>query len=245
MAKKSATSKGYRHFQKDKNAASEKEFKTIIIGLISFVVVIALVMIGIKVYDNIGTIKVKDNVIQNVEDTWIIKNTGTNSKPSVFKMAEITAPVEGYAVRTPERTVQYTQVNYYEAEDESNPIPSYYAVVASGNYDEIPYTTYGSMSALGTIINQTEIRSGEMAGHKYYFYSLQYTADESEAQDGSEIKYREALNAYFESKFEGYSILVSVGGEVADENSFNSEEDLFALLEKVAENLVVTSRFDK
>jgi len=244
MAKKSAKSKGYRHYQKDKNAASEKEFKTIIIGLIIFVAIIAVIMIGIKVYDNIGTLKVKDDVIQNVEDGWIIKNVGTNSKPRVFKMAEMTAPVEGYTLRTPERELHYTQVDNYEAEDENNPIPAYYTVVANGNYDEIPYTTYSSMAALGTIINQGEIKFAETAGMKYSYYTLQYSNDESEAQDGSALKYRESLNAYFDSKFEGYSILVSVGGEVADENSFSTEEDLLAMVEKIAANLVMTGKFD-
>lgn len=243
MAKKSAKSKGYRHYQKDKSAASEKEFRTIMIGLIAFVAIIVIVMVGIKIYDNIGLIKVKDSVIQNVEDNWIIKNTGTNSKPAVFKMAEM-SPVEGYTVVTPERAVQYTQANYYEAEDETNPIQKYYVVVASGNYDEIPYRTYDSMASLGTIINQSEIKTGEMAGLKYSYYTLQYSADQSEAQDGSDIRYNESLNAYFESKFEGYSILISVGNEVADENSFNSEEDLMALLEKAAANLKICSRFD-
>ena len=244
MAKKSAKSKGYRHYQKDKAAASEKEFKTIIIGLAIFVAIIVVVMIGIKVYENIGTLKVKNDVIQNVEDGWIVKNVGTNSKPQVFKMAEVTAPVEGYTLKTPERAIQYTQVDYYSAEDETNPIQDYYVTVASGNYDEIAYTTYSSMAALGTILNQSEVKSGEMSGIKYNYYSLQYSSDKSEAQDGSEMEYRESLNAYFESKFDGYSILVSVGSAVADENSFNSEEDLLALLEKVAEKLVITGKFD-
>ncbi|MBE5773121.1 MAG: hypothetical protein E7337_04225 [Clostridiales bacterium] len=244
MAKKSAKSKGYRHFQKDKAAESDREFKRIIMGLAAFVLIVAIVMIGVKVYDNIGLIKVKDSVIQDVQDNWVLKNTGNNSKPRVFKMAEINNAVEGYTMTELERNVQTTQAHYFMADDENNPIEMYYVVVGTGNHDVLPYNTYGTMGSLGNIISQSEIKTGEAAGKEFCYYTLQYSSDRSEAQDGSEIEYRESLNAYFDSKFEGYSILVGVGGKVADENSFNSEEDLLALLEKVAAELVITGRFD-
>lgn len=244
MAKKSAKTKGYRHYQEDKKAAEDKEFKTIVIGLVAFVAIVAIVMAGIKIYDGIGRIKVKDKEILNVEDNWIIHNTGNQAYPAVYKMAEM-EPVEGYTVTLPERTVQYIQSNRYITEDESRPVKEYYVTVASGKYDEVPYETYERVTSIGTTINCSEIQKAEIAGMKCVYYTRQSSYDYSENQDSSDVRYSESLTAYFESKFKDYSIMVSIGGEVADENSFNSDEDLMALLEEVAGNIKMCSRFEK
>lgn len=245
MSKKSAKTKGYRNFKKDKQADSEKEFRTMIIGLIVVVAVVAIAMIGIKVYDNIGKLKVDGYNILGVGENWIIKNTGSQAEPKVFKMAELNEVVEGYTLEPMERHLQYSQSNYYMAEDENNPIDTYCVTVATGNHDVAVYNGYDKVGGFGAMINQSEIKTGTAAGKDFYYYTLQYFNDQSEAGDGSDIHYRESLNAYFDSEFEGYSIMVSIINEAADANSFNTEEDLMALLEKVAEDLVITSRFEK
>jgi len=243
MAGKSAKSKGYRQYKEaEMKKAREKENKTLITGIIVFVVAILVVAIGIKVYDNYGTLKVVDYVVQDVEDNWIIKNFGTSNDPKVYKVAEVAAPAAGYALQPADRNVRQTQVNYYRAEDEANPIQGYYVTVGTGEYDELAQGTYGSVAAYGDIISMSEIKETEIAGMKVAYYHSTYSMDYSQAADGSDIRYIESLNAYFDSKFNGYSVLVSVGDQVADENSFNAEEDLMKVLEEIAGNLKMCKR---
>lgn len=243
MSKKSsAASKGYREYRPTKKTMSEREKRTMIIGLIAFFVIVIGVVVGVKIYEDRGLLKVKDNVIQGVEDTWIVKNTGTNTEPRVFKMAEMTAPLEGYTLDAPDRNIMQTQFSFYNADDEDAPVEQYYVGVANGNYDEAPENTYSAMASFGTIIDRSEITYDEIAGIKVGYYSQSYSMDQSEAQDGSDVHYYQYLNAYFESNFKGYSILISVGGEVDNEDSMVSDEELLNVLEAAAANLVISPR---
>ena len=237
--KTSAKSKGYRPSQTDKK---KREMRTMYIGLAVFAVIIIGVVVGVRIYETYGVLDVADGVVQNVEDTWILKNTGDRSSPRVFKMAEMTAPVEGYTLETPDRSINQTLINYYNADDETNPVSQYYVLVATGDYDEISAQSYEQLGGYVTILRTTEVQTTEINGMDVCYYSYDYSMDTSEAQDGSEIRYFQSLNAYFESRFDGYSILISVGDEVADENSFATEDELMAVMEAAAANLVVCGR---
>lgn len=239
MANKSARSKGYRNFnKKEKEAKDARDNKIILIGTIAFVVVILMIVLGVKLADKIGTIPVKDNVIQ-AEDSWIVRNMGTSSKPRVYKMAEVSGPVEGFEMTVPKREIRESQFHVFDSIDENAEVTHYYMGMANGEYDEIADATYEDMSAFGTSLYATEVMPLEINGHKAYYYSLHYQLDNSEAQDGSEIAYYQCMNAYFESKFDGVSLLISVGDRVADENSFASDEALMEVLEKAFEKVTL------
>lgn len=240
--KKSARSKGYQSYESKKKAKAQKETRTMIIGIVVFAVILIGVLVGVKVYDNWGTLKVKDNVIQNVEDSWILKNVGTTSKPKVYKMAEMTAPVEGYTQKALDRNIQQWQYNIYNADDENAKVSKYTVSVATGNYDEAPDKVRTSISSMGDTIAMSEVQMGEIAGQKVGYFSRNYSMDISEDQDGSDIRFYQSLYAYFEAKFSGYSILISVGDEVADENAFATDEELMDVMEKAAANLVINGR---
>lgn len=232
MAKSSARSKGYRNFNKQaKEAKNAKETKTMIIGLIAFAVIILLVFVGIKVADKIGTLPVKDGVIQ-AEESWIVRNMGTASNPRVYKMAEVSGPIEGFDMTVPKRDIRESQFHVFKATDENAEVTQYYMGMANGEYDEIAGKSYIDMASFGIPLYATEIKELELNGHKGFYYSLQYALDGSEAQDGSELTYYQCMNAYFDAKHKGTSLLVSVGDVVADENSFASDEALMEVLEK-------------
>ena len=122
----------------------------------------------------------------------------------------MTAPLEGYTLDAPDRNIMQTQFSFYNADDEDAPVEQYYVGVANGDYDEAPENTYSAMASFGTIIDRSEITYDEIAGIKVGYYSQSYSMDQSEAQDGSDVHYYQYLNAYFESNFKGYSILIKM-----------------------------------
>lgn len=232
MAKSSARSKGYRSFNKKaKEAKNARDNKTILVGTIVFVVAVLLVVIGVNVFDKIGTIPVKDDYIQ-AEDTWIVRNMGTSYDPRVKKMAEVSGPAEGFEMTVPSREIRQSQFHTFDAIDENAKVTHYYMGMANGDYTKISAESYLNMSTFGTQLYATDIMETEINGHKCIYYSLQYELDNSEAQDGSDMGYYQCMNAYFDVKQKDTSLLISVGDKVSGPDAFATDEELMAVLEQ-------------
>ena len=81
MAKKSARSKGYRKFHKEVKGYTPQEKKIMTIGFIAIAVVLIAVLVLPDFIESFSLLKVKDGVVQDMGDNWLIANTGTSSKP--------------------------------------------------------------------------------------------------------------------------------------------------------------------
>ena len=95
MGKNSARAKGYRKNQKKSTGYTESEKKIMTIGFLVIVLVIVGVLVLPDWIESFSLLKVKDGVVQGVEDNWLICNLGTSSSPKYRKLAEIN-PVEGF-----------------------------------------------------------------------------------------------------------------------------------------------------
>ena len=186
MAKKaSARSKGYRTYQKKKEVRQwtdqEKQLaKRVAIAVAALIVVIVIVALAVR---NIGVLKVKDGVVQNVQENWVLRNVGTNSKPRVYRLATVDQPLEGFELETPDRTVSQGLYNIYRSTDESAFPASYTLGGAAGEYDAIAQTVRDRLVGEDEDI---EIVSTTLAGKKVSYFIRANTVDLTEAGEGTE-----------------------------------------------------------
>lgn len=121
-----------------KAIARNKEFaqkygKQIILGVIAAVVLIIAIWLCCKWFVGPGgSIPNWFGTLRDVEENWVVANTGTSSSPKYFKFGEVTAP-EGYTL-----TEGYNygdnlvQTFSYVADDEAAPVQEVYYGGAAG-----------------------------------------------------------------------------------------------------------------
>jgi len=117
----------------------EKEFiqkygKQILIGVLAAIVVIVAIWLGCKFFVGPGgSIPNWFGTLRNVEEDWIIANTGTSDKPKYFKLGEYTAP-EGYTLDEDYGLTagSLAQSQYYTANDENAVAQALYVAGVGG-----------------------------------------------------------------------------------------------------------------
>lgn len=237
MAKKtSARSKGYRTYHKKPEArqwtdAEKQRAKWIAIAAAALIVVI---VVAVMIVRNVGVLKVRNGVVQNTEETWVLRNTGTNSKPRVYRIAS-SEPIDGFTLQTPDRTVSQGLYNTYKAVDESA-VPSTYTLGgATGAYDEVSQTVLERMASDDESI---QLVKGETAGRKTAYFIRSYNVGDPE-EEGAEVEYYQYLYGYVDAKLKGYSVMVLIGGQVADESAYQPDEALAAMFEEIVKNTTI------
>lgn len=131
-----------RNLQKiadEKAKQKEKEFirkygKQILIGVLAAIVLIVGIWLGCKWFVGPGgSIPNWFGTLRNVEEDWLIANTGTTSKPRYFKLGEYTAP-EGYTMDETYAIYEgdLSQHQYYTADDESAVVQAVYVSGVGG-----------------------------------------------------------------------------------------------------------------
>ena len=88
MAKKSARSKGYRKYHQETKGYTPQEKKIMTIGFAVIAIVLICVLWLPDFIESFSLLKVKDGVVQNVGDNWLLANVGTSSKAKYRKLAE-------------------------------------------------------------------------------------------------------------------------------------------------------------
>jgi len=180
MAKKSARAKGYRKYHKEVKGYTPQEKKIMIIGFAVIAVVLLCVLVLPDFIESFSLLKVKDGVVQGVEDNWLICNTGTSSKPKYHKIAEF-GGIEGYELSSIEDGITDKNVRYYVYTPTADDAPAAKLNVQSGNGNasELSESFRTQMSAFGEILTQSEsVEEGEVNGMKTYTVTVEYRSQD-------------------------------------------------------------------
>ena len=232
MAGKSAKSKGYRKYYGKKNHEwTEQEKKIAKYGAIVLVVLLLAAIIIPRVVDNIGVLRVKDNTVQNTQDTWVLRNVGTNSKPKVYKLADVSQAAAGFTLESADRVIGQGLYNTYKADDESAFPGSYTITGAKNAYQAAAEAAYGQN--MGEVITQAELTNEVIAGKNVAWYAKSYQYGAPVEEGGTGIEYYQYLFGFVEANREDSSVLVMIGGKVEDENAFVDNAELKAVLDEV------------
>ena len=253
MAKKSAKSKGYRSYKKEKPFLTKKE----IYALIAIVAVILVGFIVFVTYDD-GALKVKDGQFVDKQDNWVVINGNTVSAPRYYKVAEA-GEIEGYTLQP---RVSYTDINmtdvYYYPETEENPV-DYISLsgssIKNNTIESLGGTvveSLGNMEGYAITSPLTEAKVGDTE-YSYYGFTYEYytepevteepveeAAPAEEAGEPAPNTFGQALNAYVATAHDGCVMIHVVNTTDAPENYMTDEE-----MKAVIEQVITAAEFDK
>ena len=162
MSKTSARSKGYRKVKKQKKGYTPQEIRTMIIGFAVIVVVVIGVLVVPDFIESFHLLKVKDGVVQGVEDNWLVCNTGTSSHKKYRKLGE-TEPVEGYELDSIEDGYSDANLRYFNYTPTSDDAVAQKLIIQPGNGEasELVETyktqigTFGETLYVGDVLEET------------------------------------------------------------------------------------------
>lgn len=242
MAKKSARSKGYRNYKKEVKGYTEAEKKTMIIG---FAVLIVIIICAIAIPNAIrakGTLKVKNGVVQNVGDNWLITNTSSTSKAIYRKVAEVN-PVEGYELSSVEPGLNDSQEKYYyyaPVDAQNAAAQSYYAIVGKNDYDALCSSAASSMSGYANdVLYTAEPVFEEIDGKRIGYYVLEYIIDTAMDDENPEYQYNQNVSLYIDSNVDGRCVLLSASNVGEDDSVFTDRDAIIELLKEAAKEVVL------
>lgn len=241
MSRKSAKSKGYRSYKKEKPFLTRKEIYFLI-------AIVALVVIGIiisLIYDD-GALKVKNGALQGVEDRWIVANGGTVSTPRYFKLGEV-GELDGYThVNLLSASDTLITDNYYYPTQDENPID--YISISTGSIKNSTTTDLGTTiveavratDGYTVTSDLTEGHIGDIAYTYYAFTNESYVApegtdtteDAKANEDPAPNTFGQSMNAYVATAHDN-CLMIHVVNEVESPEDYLSDDELHATLETV------------
>lgn len=213
MAKQSARSKGYRKYHKEVKGYTPQEKKAMIIGFSVIAVILIAVLVLPDFIESFSLLKVKDGVIQDLGDNWLVANTGTSSKAKYRKMAEV-GEIEGYTLASTEPGFTDENLQYFVFEPASEDSVAQTLNVQPGNGEaaELAETFRSQMGNFGEVLSMSEVEEAEINGMKTYLVAMQYRYESPEAAIAeAETETAEALTEEL------------TGEEVADETETETE----------------------
>lgn len=221
----------------------EQYGKQILIGVAALIVVIVAIWLGCKWFVGPGgSIPNWFGTLRNVEENWIVTNTGTTSKPKYFKLAEFEAP-EGYTL-DPEyngSTDTLNMTQYYNADDETAPVSAMYVsgvrnVTAEGQLNSI----------LAYYPENTGAKQATIAGHDvHYAYIITDTTVDQTDEAGNvlptpeEEKTGASFLCMYVDSVQDSCVLVMLNTAEALKSEVVTEEVLLAEAEKFLPLLTV------
>ena len=192
MSKTSARSKGYRKTKQPKKGYTPQEIRTMIIGFAVIIVVVIGVLVVPDFIESFHLLKVKDGVVQGVEDNWLICNTGTSSHKKYRKLAE-TEPVEGYELSSIEDGYTDANLRYitYAPADDIGVAEKLIVQPGNGAAAELVSAYQTQISRFGELLYLSDIEESTVNDTNVYSliveyrtqdYSEQVAAEEAEAE---------------------------------------------------------------
>lgn len=242
MGKNSARSKGYRKYKKEVKGYTEQEKKTIIIG---FAVILVIVICAIVIPNAIEAkdlLRVKNGVVQNVGDNWLVSDMSETSKHKYRKIAEVD-PAEGWQLR--ERADGISDANeayfYFEPIDAENAVADeYYAIVGKGTYDELGAKAVTSMSGFANeVLYQADLVTEEYEGRNISYYVLEYTLNVSEDENNPEYQYCQNISMYIESPIAERCVLLNASNTGTSEEDFGDRDAIIAMLKEATTHVTL------
>lgn len=177
MAKKSARSKGYRKFHQEVKGYTPQEKKTMIIGFTAIAIILICVLVLPDFIESFSLLKVKDGVVQDMGDNWLICNTGTSSKDKYRKMGEISGEIEGFELVEAAPGIADENLVYYvyEPTTEDSVIQTLNVQPGNGSAAELSETFRTQMANFGEVLSMSEtVEEEEINGMKTYAVALKY-----------------------------------------------------------------------
>lgn len=238
-----------RNLQKiadEKAKQKEKEFiqkygKQILIGVVAAIVLIVAIWLGCKFFVGPGgSIPNWFGTLRNVEEDWLIANTGTTSKPKYFKLGEYTAP-EGYTL---DEDYGYSegdlsQHQYYTANDENAVVQAVYVSGVGGIKAEQQVN-----NAMYFYPENSGAKETSIAGHDiHYVYLVSNNTQYDEQGNVIEIPEEEqtgsSVLAMYINSAQDSSVLVMLDTAEVAKADIVTEEALLAEAEKFLPLLTV------
>lgn len=242
MGKNSARSKGYRKYKKEVKGYTEKEKKIMIIGFAVLLVIVICAIVIPNAIEAKDLLRVKNGVVQNVGDNWLVCDMSETSKHKYRKIAEID-PAEGWQVR--ERADGISDANeayfYFEPIDAENAVADeYYAIVGKGKYDELCTKAATSMGSFANeVLYQGETVTDVVDGRNVAYYVLEYNMNVSEDENNPEYEYNQTISLYVESPIEGRCVLLNASNTGADESAFGDRDAIIEFLKEASKSITL------
>lgn len=238
-----------RNLQKiadEKAKQKEKEFiqkygKQILIGVLAAIVLIVAIWLGCKFFVGPGgSIPNWFGTLRNVEEDWLIANTGTTSKPKYFKLGEYTAP-EGY---TQDETYglyegDLSQHQYYTANDENAVVQAVYVSGVGGIKAEQQVN-----NAMIFYPETSGAKQATIAGHDVHYVYLvstntQYDEEGNVIEIPEEEQTGSSVLAMYTDSVQDSCVLVMLDTAEVAKADIVTEETLLAEAEKFLPLLTV------
>lgn len=202
MGKNSARAKGYRKNQKKSTGYTESEKKIMTIGFLVIVLVIVGVLVLPDWIESFSLLKVKDGVVQGVEDNWLICNLGTSSSPKYRKLAEIN-PVEGFEL-TGTNYITDANVPYFVYAPTGDSAAQQMTIQAgNGDAQTLAEKYASSIGAFAEVLYQDEVIHDTVGDREIWAVLVEYrmenyteTETETEADSETEPKTTQSPNDY-------------------------------------------------
>lgn len=176
MAKKSARAKGYRKYHKEVKGYTPQEKKIMVIGFVVIAVILICVLVLPDFIESFSLLKVKDGVVQNVGDNWLIANTGTDSKDKYRKMAEV-GEIEGFELSETAPGIMDENCIYYvyKPVTEDGLVQTLNIQPGSGDAAELSANYLAQMGSFGEVLYMSEaVEEEEINGMKTYTVVFEY-----------------------------------------------------------------------
>lgn len=181
MGKNSARSKGYRKAQKKTTGYTESEKRVMTIGFLAIIVVIVCVLWVPDWIESFSLLKVKDGVVQGVEENWLVCNMGTSSKPKYRKLA-VVEPPEGF---------EMTETNYIS--DANMPYlvfgptgeaaaQSVMAQSGNGEAESLANSYASNIGVYGEVLYQSDVVAETIDGKQTWAFVVEYRMEDYSEQ---------------------------------------------------------------
>ena len=182
MAKQSARSKGYRKYHHEVKGYTEQEKKTMIIGFAVIAIILVLVLVVPKIVESFTLLKVKDGVVQDVGENWLLANVSQTSEEKYRKMAEV-GEIEGFELTSTEPGIADENLQYfvYAPTDPAAPVQTLNVQSGNGEAAELSETFRSQMGNFGEMLYQSEaVEEAEINGMKTYTVVIEYRNEDYE-----------------------------------------------------------------
>ena len=234
MAKKSASSKGYRTYAKKKAYMTKKEWV-----LVTVVLVLLVVGITVAVTVNFdGALRVQGGVVQAQGDNALVVRGGTNGHPRYYQVGNLGELPTGWTLR--ENAEGNAYADNYTVDLDAEAADSVVYIAVNQPYELyaqnmiLYYGTLGEDVRVSTIGEPFALNDSALAFLYDYHYEVAEETEESEESEATEEAqnaYVRMLNGYYKLS-DSRALAISVKKESDNAETLPTQEDMLKILEE-------------
>ena len=232
MGKNSARAKGYRKNQKKNTGYTESEKRIMTIGFLVIVVIIIGVLVLPDWIESFSLLKVRDGVVQGVEDNWLICNLGTSSSPKYRKLAEVN-PIDGFEMTGTSYITDSNTPYLIFAPTGDSAAQTMTIQAGNGGAQTLAEKYASTIGNFAEVLYRDELIHETVADHEIWAILLEYRMEdftESESDTETEADptytYTQSAVVYTDTLVDGRSVVISAAVEGDSEAAFGDREAL-------------------